>query len=188
MYLIQTPPPQGPGLDICTVTSTGLSEAEFTHYLDGQCAKMEWQRIIAQSSTSSVAQYIDFSIAAQTDGDFTRVAPYLQSHSALSRLLHHKELDVLLLKLRVGAGPIRAHTGTFEEEEGHLDLADRLCLRCGMGVVDTLSHAFLHCTHFITVHEQGRHSLASSGSLDQWNQLTEIQQLALSKQHLRYLA
>ena len=31
----------------------------------------------------------------------------------------------------------------------------------------------------ITVHEQGRHSLASSGSLDQWNQLTEVQQLAL---------
>ena len=139
---------------------------------------MEWFRIIAKSSTSSVAQSIDFSTAAQTDGAFTRVAPYLQPHSALSRPLHHNELAVLLLKLRGGAGPIRAHTGTFEDD-GPLGLADRLCLRCDMGVVDTLPHAFLHCTHFTTVHEIGGQSLASSGSVEQWDKLTEVQQLAL---------
>ena len=44
-----------------------------------------------------------------------------------------------------------------------------------MGVVDTLPHAFLHCTHFTTVHETGRHSLTISMSLTQWDNLTTVQ-------------
>ena len=156
----------------------------FKDYLDTTCAHDDWEELLGKTlsardkRSSHLLQYLDIASAAGVAGPSESRALFLCDNHPFSRLLRNRRQRIELLRLRIGAGSLRAQQVHIVDGKP-LPLHQRTCLKCCDGSVDDLPHLFFSCSRTMFSRASAREALSKVDALCAWDRLSQLQLLSL---------